>query len=63
MVSDKQILKMSKKSVLLDTFWKLSDGKENARVEAAAKILTTLTSKTKVWRIFLFLLLQARGRP
>jgi len=39
---------MSKKSVLLDTFWKLSDEKENARIEAAAKILTTLTSKTKV---------------
>jgi hypothetical protein len=39
---------MSQKSLLLDVFWKLSDSKDVARIEAAAKILTTLTKKSAV---------------
>ena len=39
---------MSNKSDLLDIFWKLSDQKEPARIEAASRILTTLTKTAKV---------------
>ena len=35
-------VKRSNKSDLLDIFWKLSDQREPARIEAASRILTTV---------------------
>ncbi len=45
------IIKMNGQGVSLDLFWKLSNGKENVRTDAATKLLHSLTNK-KVYLLF-----------